>query len=85
MINSIVKSACGQTTAQSDTYFQNPGWPDASVDRLICTLTVELQEDVAQLRLDFVKFEVSMMKNVTNFDGVKYLLYVLRRKIVYFF
>lgn len=39
-------------------YFQNPGWPEASVDRLICTLTVELQENVAQVRLDFITFEV---------------------------
>lgn len=54
----LVKSTCGQTTNQLDIYFQNPGWPQASQDRLICTLTVELQEDVAQMRLDFVTFEV---------------------------
>lgn len=55
---SLVKSTCGQTTNQLDIYFQNPGWPQASQDRLICTLTVELQDDVAQMRLDFVTFEV---------------------------
>lgn len=49
---------CGETTTQMDAYFQNPGWPDASQDRLICTLTVQLQDDVAQVRLDFVTFEV---------------------------
>lgn len=54
-----VKTTCGQTTSQLDSYFQNPGWPEASQDRLICTLTVELQEDVAQIRLDFISFEVS--------------------------
>lgn len=54
----LVETACGQTTGQSEIYFQNPGWPDASVDRLICTLTVELQENVSQVRLDFINFEV---------------------------
>lgn len=54
----LVKTTCGQTTNQPDIYFQNPGWPEASQDRLICTLTVDLQEDVAQVRLDFVTFEV---------------------------
>lgn len=58
----VFKSACGQTTDQSESYFQNPGWPDASVDRLICTLSVDLQEDVAQVRLDFITFEVSAMR-----------------------
>lgn len=43
-----------------ELYFQNPGWPQASQDRLICTLTVELQENVAQVRLDFVTFEVKI-------------------------
>lgn len=41
------------------TYFQNPGWPEASRDRIICTLTVELQPDVTQVLLNFILFEVS--------------------------
>lgn len=54
-----VKTGCGQTTNQLDSYFQNPGWPEASQDRLICTLTLELQEGVSQVRLDFILLEVS--------------------------
>ncbi|XP_031617542.1 uncharacterized protein LOC116337263 [Contarinia nasturtii] len=54
----VFKTGCGQTTTQIDSYFQNPGWPEASVDRLICTVTVELQEDVQQVRLDFLLFEL---------------------------
>lgn len=56
----LVKSTCGQSSNQPDSYFQNPGWPEASQDRLICTVTIELQEDVAQVRLDFVSFEVKI-------------------------
>lgn len=41
------------------TYFQNPGWPEASRDRIICTLTIELQPDVTQIVLNFILFEVS--------------------------
>lgn len=62
----VFKAACGQTTDQSESYFQNPNWPDASVDRLICTLTVDLQEDVAQVRLDFISFEVGAMKKMAK-------------------
>lgn len=55
----LVKSECGQTTNQITSYFQNPGWPEASSDRIICTLTVDLQNDAVQVLLDFVTFEVS--------------------------
>lgn len=55
----LVKADCGQKTNQMTTYFQNSGWPEASRDRIICTLTVELQPDVTQILLDFILFEVS--------------------------
>lgn len=58
-MNFSVKSECGQTTNQITSYFQNPGWPEASPDRIICTLTLELQSDAVQVLLDFVTFEVS--------------------------
>lgn len=54
----LVKAECGQKTNQMTTYFQNPSWPEASRDRIICTLTVELQPDVTQILLDLVLFEV---------------------------
>lgn len=53
-----VKADCGQKTNQITSYFQNPGWPDANQDRIICTLTVDIQPDVSQVRLDFILFEV---------------------------
>lgn len=53
-----VKSECGQITNQLDSYFQNPSYPEASQDRLICTVTIDLQQDVQQIRLDFILFEV---------------------------
>lgn len=56
----IVKAECGQKTNQLTSYFQNPGWPAASEDRLICTLTIELQPDVTQVLLDFILFEVRL-------------------------
>lgn len=40
------------------SYFQNPGWPEASQDRIVCTLTVELQPDVLQILIEFLLFEV---------------------------
>ncbi|XP_055299975.1 uncharacterized protein LOC129567288 [Sitodiplosis mosellana] len=54
----VFKTGCGQTTNQLDSYFQNPGWPEASQDRLICTLTIELQENVQQVRLDMILLEL---------------------------
>lgn len=53
-----VKNGCGQSTDQMISYFQSPNWPEASKDRIICTLTVELQPDVMQVRVDFLTMEV---------------------------
>lgn len=53
-----VQTDCGKTTKYMTSYFQNPGWPAASQERLICTLTVEIQPGVQQVQLDFVSFEV---------------------------
>lgn len=56
----LVQTDCGKTTKYMTSYFQNPGWPGASQERLICTLTVEIQPGVEQIQLDFVSFEVSL-------------------------
>lgn len=61
-----VKAECAQSTNQMTSYFQNPGWPSASQDRLICTLTVDLQANVKQVLLDFVSFEVRIFGFVSN-------------------
>lgn len=61
-----VKSECGQTTNQITSYFQNPGWPEASPDRIICTLTLNLQIDAVQVLLNFVTFEVSNSGRTLN-------------------
>lgn len=53
-----VKSSCGQTTDQMISYFQSPDWPEASKERIICTLTVNLQPDVMQVKIDFLTMEV---------------------------
>lgn len=51
---------CGQKTNRPVSYFQSPGWPEASQGRIVCTMTIDLQEGVSQLRLDFVAFEVKI-------------------------
>lgn len=57
-----VKYECGRITNQMTSYFQNPGWPEASQDRIVCTLTVELQPDVLQVLIEFLLFEVCFCK-----------------------
>lgn len=56
----LVKVDCGQKTRQITSYFQNPNWPEASQDRIICTLTVELQSNVVQILIEFLTFEVNI-------------------------
>lgn len=58
MLFVLVKYDCGQITNQMTSYFQNPGWPEASQDRIVCTLTIELQPDVLQVLIEFLFFEV---------------------------
>lgn len=42
------------------SYFQSPNWPEASKDRIVCTLTLDLQPDVLQVLVEFLTFEVSI-------------------------
>lgn len=54
----IVNVGCGQKTNRQVSYFQNPSWPEASQGRIVCTMTIDLQEGVEQVRLDMALFEV---------------------------
>lgn len=39
-------------------YFQNPNYPNTEEDALSCNINVEVSENVCQLRLDFIDFEL---------------------------
>ncbi|KAK2724432.1 hypothetical protein QYM36_001070, partial [Artemia franciscana] len=67
---------CGTTTNKNCTYFQNPGYPSASVAPLQCSLVVQkCSADICQLRLDFQEFVISQPDSSTfetmgaNFQG----------------
>jgi len=51
---------CGGVMKNDTTiaYFQNPNYPDTEKDTLSCNINVEVSENVCQLRLDFIDFEL---------------------------
>ncbi|KAJ6636937.1 hypothetical protein Bhyg_09663 [Pseudolycoriella hygida] len=54
----VFQFGCGGTTNQLVSYFKNPEYPAASKTRLLCTFTVELFQDVNQVFIEFLFFEL---------------------------
>ncbi|XP_067616098.1 uncharacterized protein [Eurosta solidaginis] len=55
----VFLTGCGDTTKQAVVYFQSPNYPQPVREILICVLIVNLRENVEQLRLDFIMFELN--------------------------
>lgn len=55
----LAQFSCDDHSASATGWFTNPGFPTPSTTRLSCTLTLDkTSEDIQQIRLDFVNFEV---------------------------
>jgi len=50
---------CGAVTAQEVTYLRSPGYPSLASQQADCEVTVRLQNNACQLRLDFLDFELA--------------------------
>ncbi|XP_017488921.1 PREDICTED: uncharacterized protein LOC108377170 [Rhagoletis zephyria] len=55
----VFLTGCGGTTKQSVVYFESPNYPDPVREMLICVLIINLRDNVQQLRLDFIMFELN--------------------------
>ncbi|XP_004524132.1 uncharacterized protein LOC101453132 [Ceratitis capitata] len=55
----VFLTGCGATTKQSVVYFESPNYPNPVHDMLICVLIINLRDNVQQLRLDFIMFEIN--------------------------
>jgi len=53
------KFTCGGTTAQNETIFVNPSYPKGENGTDTCQVTIEKQQSVCQLRLDFEEFTLA--------------------------
>ncbi|XP_011183930.2 uncharacterized protein LOC105213083 [Zeugodacus cucurbitae] len=55
----VFLNGCGDTTKQSVVYFESPNFPNPVHEMLICVLIINLRDNVQQLRLDFIMFEIN--------------------------
>nr|XP_014089499.2 uncharacterized protein LOC106617050 [Bactrocera oleae] len=55
----VFLTGCGDTTKQSVVYFESPNYPNPVREMLICVLIINLRDNVQQLRLDFIQFEIN--------------------------
>ena len=51
-------SRCQSNTDDMISYFKNPGFPQSDFSNNICQLTLNVREEVCQIRLDFNTFEM---------------------------
>ncbi|XP_073955150.1 uncharacterized protein isoform X2 [Choristoneura fumiferana] len=55
----VIQYSCDDTSAAAAGWFTNPGFPEPSSERLSCAVSISKQsEDVKQIRLDFLNFEL---------------------------
>ncbi|XP_053604556.1 uncharacterized protein LOC128671812 isoform X1 [Plodia interpunctella] len=55
----VIEFKCDDHTVASSGWFTNPGFPSPSTERLSCALSIhKSSEDIKQLRLDFMNFEL---------------------------
>eukprot|EP00091_Calanus_sinicus_P000603 TRINITY_DN1051_c0_g1_i1.p1 TRINITY_DN1051_c0_g1~~TRINITY_DN1051_c0_g1_i1.p1 ORF type:complete len:323 (-),score=81.51 TRINITY_DN1051_c0_g1_i1:303-1271(-) len=52
-------SGCQGMTNKMITYFQSPAYPRTDRSNEVCSLTVTVKEEVCQVRLDFIDFEMA--------------------------
>jgi len=50
--------SCRESTEEYISYFQSPSYPKSDRTNDACSLTVNIREDVGQVRLDFLDFEM---------------------------
>ncbi|KAI8421768.1 hypothetical protein MSG28_009732 [Choristoneura fumiferana] len=59
----VIQYSCDDTSAAAAGWFTNPGFPEPSSERLSCAVSISKQsEDVKQIRLDFLNFEVTQLQ-----------------------
>lgn len=52
-------TGCQGITDKMITYFQNPGYPRSDIRNEACSLTVNIRDDVCQVKIDFIDFEMA--------------------------
>ena len=52
-------SGCQGMTDMMISYFQSPGYPRTDRSNEVCSLTVNVRDEVCQVRLDFIDFEMA--------------------------
>nr|XP_023015541.1 uncharacterized protein LOC111505031 [Leptinotarsa decemlineata] len=63
----VFTATCNQEANNNITYFVNPDFPDLTRDMSSCALTVrKIDEDIAQLRLDFIHFNLGQPNRRTG-------------------
>ncbi|XP_023236193.1 uncharacterized protein LOC111635466 [Centruroides sculpturatus] len=55
----FLRFTCGGVTTQNNTLFVNPNYPNSENGTDTCQVTVEKQDNVCQLRLDFLEFTLA--------------------------
>lgn len=54
-----VSFTCGKSTSDNETEFVNPNYPNGENGTDTCQVTIEKQNNVCQLRLDFLEFSLA--------------------------
>ncbi|KAJ8915019.1 hypothetical protein NQ315_015994, partial [Exocentrus adspersus] len=63
----VFTATCGQEAFNNITYFVNPDFPDLTADMSSCELSVKkIDPEIAQLRLDFVHFNLGQPNRRTG-------------------